>query len=206
VKRNARHLGLQQAIDHYRSVGGAEVTVASVQYFQIARALRMRPSAIAPEPRCTARRTPRFARADGYRSASFRQQILAYAMGRAASRSQLPGGAQRFRGERMMTYLTASRPRAASPDPCGGPRPGLPRTSAKSARESCRHLFHVALRQELDRCCSTTSRRHDLLSKIGLPDTTGTRRLRNWIRACRNAFAAHGIRQMTYRTVPCELR
>lgn len=33
--------GLEQAIDYYRSVGGAPVTAASIQYYQLVRALRM---------------------------------------------------------------------------------------------------------------------------------------------------------------------
>jgi aminoglycoside phosphotransferase (APT) family kinase protein len=33
--------GLAQAIDYYRSIGGAEVTMAAVQYYYMVRALRM---------------------------------------------------------------------------------------------------------------------------------------------------------------------
>ena len=42
VMRNGKAIwGMEQAIEYYRSVGGAEVSLASVQYYQLVRALKM---------------------------------------------------------------------------------------------------------------------------------------------------------------------
>src|SRR6185295_916786 len=86
VTRNGEDIwGLQHAIDYYRSVGGADVTVASVQYFLIVRALRM----LAFSHRAGAA-VHRSASASirqawtGTEVLHFAKQILAYAMGMGA--------------------------------------------------------------------------------------------------------------------------
>lgn len=76
--------GLEQALEYYRSVGGAEVSVASVQYYQLVRALKM--LAFSHRAGASVHRSSRTPIRQGWTGTEvchFSKQILASAMGMA---------------------------------------------------------------------------------------------------------------------------